>query len=183
MLANAVCCHCGADFEREAGAINRARRSNLNLYCGKTCAGIGRRSNKPRAQKISEKAEYDRKYRRKNSAKRKAQKAEYHRNTYDPEKARVERKKRSAAHSEYCRRPEYRRWKAEYDRSYLARKHYGEFAGCALLVRDIRNECLERMSDYEIRIASGTFNKSQKRKRDYDRLNSNRSEECPLGNA
>lgn len=95
----------------------------------------------------------------------KAKKAAYFQRTYDPEKARVERKKRSKAHAEYCRRPEYRAWKQQYGRRYRAKKFYGEFWECFLLAQDIREECLERSSDYEIRKAKHTLNKALERKR------------------
>jgi len=142
---------------------------------------LARRKNKSEALRREEKRLYDIEYRRKNRASLKAKKAAYFKRTYDPQKAAVERKKRSSKHVEYCRRTEYREWKRQYDRRYRAEKEYGEFADCFLLVMDIRNECLSQQSDYEIRLSKGTLNKRLKRKRDYERSLRKEPETGPLG--
>ncbi|MEW8193285.1 MAG: hypothetical protein AB2793_06225 [Candidatus Thiodiazotropha sp.] len=161
-----TCAYCGAKAKKENGAINRARATDSPLYCSLKCSGLARRLNKSKEQKKAEKREYDRQYRHINRELLKTKKAEYFRRTYDPEKARVDRKKRAAAHAEYCRRPEYRAWKKSYDRQYRAKKRYGEFWECFLLTLDIRDECLHQASDYEIRKANDTLTKVQRRKRD-----------------
>lgn len=180
-LTQANCDQCGKSFLREAGAINRAKRQGLSLYCGRICSGLGRRKWKSDAQKKAEKAEYDREYRHKNRAALEIKKAEYFQRTYDPVQAAEDRKKRMPAHVEYCRRPEYRAWKREYDKKYRAVKEYGEFAECHLIAMEIREECLAQQSDYEIRQEAGTLNKSIGRKRDYERLNRDDPKTSPLG--
>lgn len=152
------------------------------MFCTRACAGVARRSDTTTDQRRAAKAEYDRQRRADLAEKLKAEKAEYHRRTYDPAKAAIVRKARMPRHVEYCRRPEYREWKAQYDRQHRARKHYGDYAECFLIAMQIRAECLERMTDEEIRIASGTINKKLNRRREYDRTHSNKPEIGALGN-
>jgi hypothetical protein len=64
---------------------------------------------------VSEKRIYDAAYRKKNRAKLKAIKRLYHKRTYDPVKAAIERKAKMKNHVEYCRRPEYKKYKSKYD--------------------------------------------------------------------
>ena len=176
------CAHCGKLADKPAGHVNRARKRGLSLYCDRVCSGLGRRTGKTKAQKVEEKRLYDMEYRRKNRALLKAKKAEYFQRTYDPTKAAEERKARMPYHVEYCRRPEYREWKREYDRRYRAEKDYGEFADCFLLVMDIRAECLSQQSDYEIRYAKGRVAMTQQRRREHDRTFRKEPEIGPLGN-
>jgi hypothetical protein len=77
----------------------------------------------------------------------------------------VYRAKHMQRHVEYCRRPEYREWKKEYDRQYTARQSFGEFASAFLLLRDIEDEVAARATRYEIYTANGTLNKAQTRRR------------------
>lgn len=176
------CSRCGNETNRPTGHVNRARARGDNLYCSRACSGFARRTGKTVEERKAEKSAYDREYRKRDPEELKARKAAYHKATYDPAKAAVERKAKSAQHAEYCRRPEYRQWKKAYDRQYRANKEYGEFADCFLLVMDIREECLSRMTDYEIRLEKGTLNKSTKRRRDYERSICNSPEIGTLGN-
>lgn len=176
------CAHCGGMADRPSGHVNRARSRGLNLYCSRECSGFGRRKDLTVEQRKEAKRLYDIEYRARDPEGRKALKAEYYRRTHDPVREAEQRKQRMPKHVEYCRRPEYREWKKGYDRNYRAVKTYGDFAECFLLVQDIRDECLSRMSDYEIRVENGTINKSTQRKRDYERSISNRTENGPLGN-
>ncbi|MFA7308396.1 MAG: hypothetical protein WC026_17195 [Hyphomicrobium sp.] len=161
-----ICAHCRKEAEKPNGAVNRARASGLRIFCGRKCAGKGRRKpHKPKAQRVAEKRAYDMEYRRKNRAMLKAKKAAHFRASYDPEAARIERKKRAKFHAEYCRRPSYKLWKAEYDRRYRARE-YGEFADAFQLTIDLNREIKTRSNNYEIRQANQTGNKSQKRERE-----------------
>lgn len=178
-----MCAFCGKENSRISSHVNRSRRRANPLFCDRKCFGLSRRQNKSDAQKREEKRLYDIEYRSKNLVKITAYKIDYFRRTYDPVKAAVERKKRSAAHAEYCRRPEYRAWKKSYDRQHRARMHYGEFWECFLLTQDLRTECLKQMSDYEIRLIKGTLTKSQRRKRDYAQTTDGQKPEIgPLGN-
>ena len=178
------CAHCGKSSDKPTGAVNRARAQGRRLYCNRTCAGHSKRRGKTDAEKKMEKRQYDMEYRAKNRAMLKAKKAAYFQQTYDPEKAAVERKKRMPRHVEYCRRPEYRDWKRDYDRQYRAKKFYGPFWESFLLAMDIRSEALSRQSDYEIRLEKGTLCKTQRRKRDYETARTHREEPQvgPLGN-
>lgn len=176
------CAHCGKVAEKAVGAVNRARKVGLALYCNRTCAGLARRQPpKSVEQRKAEKSAYDANRRLVLADRSKAEKAAYHKRTYDPAKQRAYNQSRMPHHIEYCRRPEYREWKREYDRKYRASKEYGEFAECFLLVMDIRAECLSQMTDYEIRFAKGGVAKTQQRRRAYDRLNREEPENGALG--
>lgn len=176
-----VCSQCGVTFAALTGRVNRSKKRGGRLFCGLKCAGLARRVHRTDAEKKAIKADYDRRRRIERADELKAERAAYHKRTYDPVKAAIARKKRMPKHVEYCQRPEYKKWKREYDRQYRAQKDYGEFAECFLLTQDIRAACLERQSDYEIRLAAGTLNKSAKRKREYERAYSNQPEAGPMG--
>jgi len=176
------CGHCGKNKTVTMSAYGRANRDGRPLFCGRGCAGIARRSGKDTETKRAEKAAYDAARRIALKDEIKAAKREYYQRTRDPQKEAAARKIRMPAHVEYCRRPEYREWKRQYDRDYRARE-YGEYADCFLLVMDIRREALSQATDYEIRQAAGTLGKSQQRKREYDRTNRNKPEIGTVGHA
>lgn len=163
----AYCPQCGHDFDANTGRFNRAQKIGAPLYCGRTCAGIAHRSKDhlTNSQKRAAKSEYDKDYRAKNLELIKAKKRDYFKRSYDPKAAAVIRKERMPIHVEYCRRPEYKAWKSEYDKRHLARKAFGEFAEVALLLRDIENEIEQRATRYEIYQTNGTINKAQTRRR------------------
>jgi hypothetical protein len=98
------------------------------------------------------KAAYDRKYRKKNRARLRAQKAAYFQRTYDPVKAAKERKKKMPAHIEYCRQSWYKAWKKKYDGNRRASK-YGEFAEAYALLLALEKEIRKQMPDREQRYA------------------------------
>jgi hypothetical protein len=161
-----TCPQCGKPACKPAGAVNRAHAIGAPIYCGKVCAGLARRKPpKTKAQKVAEKAAYDAEYRTKNREMLRAKKAAHFQRTYDPEAARIERKKRAAFHAEYCRQPSYRLWKAEYDRRRRA-SVYGEFADSYTLTMELNREIKSRSSNYEIRLQNQTGNKAQERDRD-----------------
>ncbi len=176
-----ICAHCGKESSRRNSDVNRAIRKNAPLFCGKVCFGLSRRQQKTKAERVEEKRLYDIQYREKNRKLLKAKKAAYFQRTYDPAQAAVKRKERMPRHVEYCRRPEYRAWKREYDRQYRALRDYGEFSDCFLLIQDIRAECLSQQSDYEIRFAKGRVAMTQQRKRNYARSIRKEPEIGPLG--
>jgi hypothetical protein len=181
------CAHCGVEADRFVGEVNRSRRSGLPLYCGRECAGLERRKWESPAQRKAEKQAYDAARRIALADELRAKKAEYHKRTYDPAKAAVERKKRMPKHIEYCQSQKYREWKREYDRQYLAKKDYGEFWECHLLALDIREEVLRQSSDYDIRLEKGGIAKTQQRRRDYEQFRRSDTdgqelEVGPLGN-
>jgi hypothetical protein len=70
-------------------------------------------------------------------------------------------------HVEYCRQPEYRRNKKEYDEKYHAKKKYGEYWEAAILLNKLENEIDNRTARKENKL----FQKSSgKRKRLWQRL-------------
>jgi hypothetical protein len=162
------CHYCGNDFEIKSGALHRATEKGLNVYCNRTCSGLGRRTNKTDEQKKKDKSEYDKQFREKNRERLKKEKHEYFKRTYDKEQAALVRKKNMPRHVEYCRRPEYRKWKKEYDKIYLAKKQFGEFGEAALALLELEKE-LERKSPemLSVKFQNGTVNKSQKRKKQW----------------
>lgn len=158
------CAHCKSTADRPSGHVNRARAKGMKLFCSRRCFGLDRRKNKTPAQKREEKRLYDIEYRAKNHDLLKTKKHEYFKRTYDPEKAAIERKKRMPLHVEYCRRPEYKAWKRDYDREYRA-KEYGAFAEAYQLTIDLNREIKERTSRHEIKYQNGATNKAQRRRR------------------
>lgn len=177
------CAHCGTVTEKPNGAVNRANKIGAPIYCDRRCAGMGRRKPQRTVEEMKAlKAAYDRDYRARNIDRIKAEKKAYYAANHDREKERAYRQKTMQRHVEYCRRPEYREYKRQYDRMYRAKKEYGDLAECFLLVMDIRAECLSQQTDYEIRFSKGTLNKRQQRKRNYERTLREEPEVGPLGN-
>jgi hypothetical protein len=158
------CAHCGKVSDKAAGHVNRARERGLNLYCNRRCSGLGRRQGKTVTQKREEKRLYDAAYRAKNLDVLKAKKKAYFQRAYDRKAAAEYRKQRMHLHVEYCRRPEYRAWKREYDRQYRA-KEFGAFAEAYLLTLDLNREIKGRTSRHEVKYQNGCTNKAQRRKR------------------
>jgi hypothetical protein len=182
-VINCVCPHCGAGFAATVSSVNRANRRGAPKFCGKACAGLSRRSQKTDAEKREAKAGYDAKRRADFADRIKAEKAEYYRRTKDPVKEAAVRKMRMPKHVEYCRRPEYRARKQEYDQEHRAKKLHGDLWEAAILTLKIRRACLELFDDTEIRRQKCTLNKKSNRRRSYDRTNSNQLEIGSLGHA
>lgn len=169
MLGTFSCSVCGVHFQRENGQANRTLRLAGAIYCSKICSGQGRRIERSDAEKRALKADYDRQYRAENADMLRSKKAKHHRETYDPAQAAIVRKNRMPKHVEYCRRPGYRKWKAEYDKKYCARKGFGDFGEAAIILNQLEAEIASRASRVEISRANGTLNKHQARRRDYER--------------
>lgn len=176
-----ICPFCGVEFMATASASNRADKAGAPLHCSRKCSGLGRRKNKTDDEKRAEKAAYDKARRLELADVIKAQKAASYRKNKDRVKEAEVRKRRMPKHVEYCRRPEYVAWKREYDKVFRAKKEHGEFWEAAILALEIRRTCLELSDDTEIRRQKNTLNKHQQRRRDYDRLDSNRPEIGSLG--
>lgn len=151
-----TCEHCNKWFERKRGQTR-----SKNIFCSLQCSGASRRIEISKEEKVRLKKEYDKQYRAKNLAEIKKRKAVYFQKTYDPAKAAIHRKARMPAHLEYCRRPEYREWKKNYDERYHAKKNNGEFWESAIIL----NKIADHVDKYQAYLDKGTFNKSQKRKR------------------
>ena len=164
-----TCPQCKNTFIAENGRINRARKINAPLYCGKDCAGKGRRLKNPPSEeeRKAAKAEYDRRRRMENHDEIKRKKREYYYRNHDviSKKLASYRKENMHRHVEYCRQPEYKKYKKQYDRKYRANKFYGEYAEAFLLLQDIDGEIKSQSDDYGIRLANGTLNKAQQRRR------------------
>lgn len=169
-----VCEYCGKIVNQPWGAINRALKLGKSFYCDRVHAGLARRSGKTLEQKKEEKRLYDLNYRA-TSPTLKQRKADYNQRTYDPVKAAVKRKERMPKHVEYCRRPEYKVKKKEYDRQYRAEKYYGEFWESFIALLQIEQAVIEQGDKMEIAVINGTLNKKQTRRREYERLNCNKS--------
>jgi hypothetical protein len=162
-----LCKHCGAEVQQAQNQINRALREGRPLFCNRVCAGLSRRLVNPptEAERKAAKAAYDARRREVLAERIKAEKRAHYQRTRDPIKEAAIRKARMHLHVEYCRRPEYKAWKAEYDQRHRARKQFGEFADAFLLLLDLDREIGERATNYEIRLANGTINKAQQRRR------------------
>jgi len=171
-----TCPQCDGVFKAEVGIINRALSKNAPLYCGRVCSGLARR--KPEkltgeAFRIA-KAEYDRLRRAKlgevlREKKRNAYYAAIERDEdLVRQKQKAYREKIMPRHIEYCRKPEYKAKKRQYDRQ-LRAQAYGPFADAYLLLQDIQGEISTRATRQEIYEQNGTVNKTLKRKREYEK--------------
>ena len=178
-MGKVTCSFCGAESEKPNGAINRAIKSNLSMYCDRKCSSANKKTSK--AEKIELKRLYDEQYRLKNKDSLKVSKAEYNKRTYDPVKAAVKRKKNMARHVEYCRQPEYKEKKKQYDRNYRAKLKYGELWEVAVLAMQIQDEVLSKMTRYQIDLESNTLNKKLRRTRNEQRTNSEEFKRSTLG--
>jgi hypothetical protein len=166
-----ICANCGKSGLKEAGHITRSRKQNAPLFCDRVCFGLSRRQPpKSDAEKRVLKAAYDVEYRERNLARIKTRKAAAYKAKPNRERERAYRQANMHRHVEYCRRPEYREWKAQYDRSFRAHKDFGPFADAALLLNDLEREISSRASRYEIYATNGTLNKALNRRRDYEKL-------------
>lgn len=171
-----VCNQCEQEFLRANAEIAyRLKKGIGSTFCSMKCAGAARRDTRTLEEKVSEKSAYDAEYRAKNRAILKAKKREARlANPLHKEREKAQRAKRMPKHVEYCRRPEYRVYKEQYDRRYRAIKDFGpEFADAALTLLDIDREVEKRITRTQIYATNGTLNKSQERKRDYARTNCN----------
>jgi hypothetical protein len=166
-MVNGLCAYCGKPHGKSVSAVNRAVKAGLLIYCNRTCAGLAHRKEKTPEKKKEEKRLYDLNYRA-TSPTLKARKAAYYQRTKDPVKEAAKRKERMSQHLEYCRTPEYRAWKKNYDQQYLAQKQYGEFAESAIALRLVEQEVKERITREEIYTINGTLNKKQTRRRIYE---------------
>lgn len=141
----------------------------MNIYCGRACSGVARRKGRSADEIREAKRQYDARRRVELADEIREAKRAYHLRTYDPEAARAVRAERKPQRLEYCRRPEYRAWKAKYDQRRLAEKQYGDFAAAVLVLRELQVEILSRATRYEIDYQNGKLNKSTRRKREYEK--------------
>lgn len=170
-----TCPQCGIEADKSTSEVNRAKKVDAKIYCSRLCSGLGRRQYIPKEELVKRKRLYDMEYRQKNLEKIKADKIAYFQRSYDPVKAAEQRKKTMPRHVEYCRQPEYKKYKSQYDKKFRANKFYGPFADSFLLLTEIEKEVTDRATRQEIYQANGIENKSLKRKRDYERTYSHRT--------
>lgn len=169
-MIEATCPQCGGLFRAKPSRANRATKIAAPLYCGRICAGLARRLKNPPSteQRRAAKSAYDAK--RRNGPQRTqilAKKRDHYYANHDritAEQA-VYRAAHMDRHVEYCRQPEYRIKKSEYDRNRRAEIQFGDFSEAALLLADIDREISDRASKYEIYLTNGTINKAQQRRR------------------
>lgn len=172
----AKCAHCDNEVKQSISAINRAHKNGLPIFCNKTCFGLSRRLKNPPTleQRKESKRIYDAKRRIEKIEEIREKKRIYYANNHDREKEREYRKNNMWKHVEYCRNPEYKKYKSKYDRRYRAIKYYGEYAESALILLDLENELDARATRYEIYSTNGTLNKALKRRRElWNNLNKN----------
>ena len=160
--AVAICQYCGKVVRQSQSSIRRAIREGKSLYCDRACAGMARRI--PVDQKKEAKRLYDARRRVERAAEISAQRAVYFQRTYDPIKARERRRANMGQHVEYCRQPEYRAYKKDYDRQ-LRAAEYGEYAEAYLLLLDLEREIRSRASSYERRKARGYYTRTAQQRR------------------
>lgn len=158
---------CGKAYKLRKEHFNRALKLGARQFCSWECFSESRRKHIPKNIKISRKREYDIEYRAKNKTSLKFKRAEYFKKTYPlrQEHFRALRKKRMAAHIEYCRQPKYRAKKHIYDRERYAKDKFGEFWESHVLAMQIEEAVLKKISKYEIRLKNKTYNKAQRRAR------------------
>jgi flagellar biosynthesis GTPase FlhF len=156
-----TCPVCDMKYQKSMGHYNRAIKLGARLFCSHICFGLARRDNKTAEEKKAEKAAYDKKRREDNREAIKIQKAEYYKLHHDRAKEKAYRQKRMPKHVEYCRRPEYKAWKEEYDKQYRAKKDFGEFWQAGLVMIELDKFLDSKRIKYDI----GIRNKTQNRKR------------------
>lgn len=165
-----TCPQCRRIFETRTAHVNRAAKIGAPLYCGRVCAGLARRLKNPPTdeERRAAKSAYDAK--RRNGPQRAeilAKKMQHYYENHDRIKAEhaVYRAAHMDRHVEYCRQPEYRAKKSDYDRKRRAEIQFGDFSEAALLLSDIEREISERATKYEIYLTNGTINKALRRRR------------------
>ena len=173
-----TCEQCGREASQPTGAVNRARRKGMRLFCGRACAGKGKAALRVRPlpgtpEFRTHKSAYDLARRTVKGDDIRAQKrAAYHaRIATDEAVVRAEQKAQRELnherHAAYCRTPEYRAWKSEYDRRYRPRE-FGEFAEAHMALVELQGEIDERITREEVYAANGIVNKKQTRRREYE---------------
>lgn len=173
-----TCDHCGVIASQPTGAVNRARKKGMRLFCERACAGRAKAARRalpvPGTPEGREhKARYDAARRAALGDVLREQKREAYRKAVEERggvvrsKQRARREANRHRHADYCRTPEYRAWKSEYDRRHRA-KEYGEFAEAHIALVQLQALVDERMTRDEVYAANGTVNKKQTRRRQYE---------------
>ncbi len=158
----AFCGYCGGEVRQSQSSIRRAIRESKPLYCDRACAGLARRVSLE--QKKEQKRIYDAQRRIEQANQLRGKRAAYYQRTRNPAKEREHRAAHMDRHVEYCRQPEYRAYKAAYDRQSRAQQ-YGEYTDAYLLLRDLERELRSRATSYERRKARGYYTRTAQQRR------------------
>lgn len=168
-ISNERCARCGGPCGQRVGAVNRAKKLGYAVYCGRRCSGMARRSDfRTKAEKRADKRAYDEQYRERNREALKAKKAAYYQRIGPTirEKEREQRARNMPHHVEYCRRPEYRAKKHEYDIQKAAREGYGDYGEAWRLLLELEAEIRRRVPDkYERLRARGYYERVNEKNR------------------
>lgn len=150
------------------GHYNRAMKLGLNVYCSRKHSGIGRRRNATPEDLKREKYFYDAFLHLADPEKKKEAAKAYFKKDYaeNPEKYKQWRRERKEKHNEYCRRPEYKAYKHKYDVERHHKSMYGEFWEASVLL----NELEKHIDNREAKKSTGLICKSQKRKRQWRKI-------------
>jgi hypothetical protein len=114
---------------------------------------------------------YDIEYRKKQGLLLKAKKQAYYRRDYqeNPDKYRLVRLRKRDWQRAYAKKynanPEWKAYKKEYDREYRAKRKFGDWWVCHVLLMKLEDEIGARMSKYEIGLQNKTINKAMNRGR------------------
>jgi hypothetical protein len=143
---NCTCFWCGKEFYRKPRYIYKGKL----IFCRNACRTLYFNSIRTPEQIKKDrikKSKYDKDRREKLGETLLKRRRECWKRNYDPVKASIVRKKNMHKHVEYCRQPEYRKWKHEYDQQYRYKKLYGEFCECMILVTKIKKEVCKIVPD------------------------------------
>ena len=164
-----TCPNCGTIRNIRLAYLTRANKIGSPLYCTRACAGLARRSNKTKEEKVREKAEYDKQYRYYHKEGIKQKKAAAFKKDYaeNPEKYKAVRQARYPEHLKYLQSAEYKEWKRKYDESYHAKRRYGDFAESFIILKEII-----KINDYtkEQQFQDGLLSRTTKSKRQWKNL-------------
>lgn len=169
-MIDCTCTICGKPYQKKEGAYNRALKLGMNIFCSRACCGVSKRTSIE--DKKAKKAAYDKRVY--NTPERKEARRRYFQKSYtsNPEKYRELRRAKYPKHLEYLNTPEYKAWKKEYDKKYIANKNYGVFSEAAIILIELESFLKQNMPD-ELKFQMGITNKTQKRKRLWQRTNKN----------
>jgi len=160
---NCNCFYCGKRFYRNPAHI---KRYGCKLsFCSQKHFGLSYRTGKSKKQLKEEKQLYDVEYRRINKKHIKATHKTYNESPNGRAMQKRNRDKFKNYHLEYCRTPEYRRWKKASDEIYRAKKFFGEWWECMILVKKIKSEVCRLVPEpYERAKMRGTIAKMMRKK-------------------
>lgn len=171
------CGYCGASVDKPTGAVNRAVKGGKRLFCGFACSADAKRVDP--AEKKRRLAEYGKRRRAAMGGTIKEQKRQWYQANakaiHERHAAQMESDPEYRERHKECQRrcqesPEWKAHKAEYDRRYRADRMYGEMADAYLILLMLDDEVERQEPDrVELYRQKGTLNKSQERKRNGNR--------------